>query len=127
MASCRPQIIKTFIAEEDLSSSRYFAMKFGTTEKDIKIADANAKVVGVLQNAPTSGQLGEVAMPGGGALCKINETVSAGKFLTSTASGKGEVADAAHEHVFGYAQDAGVQDDVIAIDVVVFEATASDA
>ncbi|MCK5017208.1 MAG: hypothetical protein KAS32_09055 [Candidatus Peribacteraceae bacterium] len=126
MASSRPQIIKTFIAGQDFSSLRYHAVKL-STEKTIAVCGANEKAMGFIQNAPTSGQRAEVAVAGGGALAKINETVAVGKYLTSTASGKMEVADAAGEHVIAMAADPGVQNDVIAVDVGFFTAHASDA
>ncbi len=51
------------------------------------------------------------------------------RFLRSLgqASGQGEIADAASEHIGAIAMDDGVADDVIAVQVVIAESAASDA
>lgn len=127
MASSRAPIYKSFLADADLSSYQYCFVKIGTDEQHVALGTANSKVIGILMNKPTSGQAAEVAMPGGGGKLKISETVTAGQYLTSTSVGQGEVADTSGEHVGAYAQDDGVVSDVIAVDVVVFEAASSDA
>jgi len=75
-----------------------------------------------------AGDFGEVNLQGGGGLLKITETVAAGKFLTPTADGEGEVVDAAGEFYGSIAQESGVSGDVIGVEVIgTTEAHSSDA
>ena len=65
-----------------------------------------------------SGEFGEVALPGGGALLQVSETVTAGKLLTATADGEGEVVDAANEFYDAVAYEDGAANDIIDVFVV---------
>lgn len=128
MASSSSPRIASFVASADLSSLQYTFVKFGSTRDKVAACGANERAIGILQNAPTSGQEAEVALPGGGAKLKVSEAVSLGKMLTSTSGGKGEVADAAGEWVGAIAYEAGAADgDVIGVEVTGFQAHASDA
>lgn len=129
MSSYSNPRIKAFLVDADLSSYQYRFVKIGTDEKHIALCGANGKAIGVLMSKDCSAaeDTAEVALIGGGALLKINETVAAGKYLTSTSAGLGEVADAAGEHVAAYAMDDGVQNDVIGVELVCFQAQATDA
>ena len=129
MSSYSTPRMKTFLVDADHSSYQYRFVKIGTDEKHIAIAGANGKSIGIQMSSDcdTAEDAAEVALIGGGALLKINETVTAGQYLTSTSTGLGEVADAAGEHVGAIAMDDGVQNDVIAVEVVCFEAYNSDA
>ncbi len=118
MSSCHEPNVKGFIAGEDLSAKH---------DKLVMLCGANERAIGVLMNAPDSGQGAEVALIGGGAKLKISETVALGKLLTSTGTGFGEVADASGEWVAALAIQDGVENDVISVLVVAMQAQASDA
>jgi len=125
--SCKPQNYGAFKTEADLSAKQFYAVKVGSAADQCALSGANEKAIGILQNKPGSGQIADVALPGGGALAIVSESVTVGQYLTSTASGKLEVADAASEHVIAIADEAGDANDVIAVTVVLFETYASDA
>jgi hypothetical protein len=128
MASTSEMRIKTFKADRDLSSYQYRLVKIGTDEKHIDYCGANGRSIGVLLNKPDAAEEdAEIALIGGGGLLAINETVTAGKYLTSTSTGLGEVVDAAGEHISAIAMDDGVQNDVIAVELTCGEAYESDA
>ena len=128
--SSHPQArITSYMADADLSSKQYYAMKIGSDSKHINIvSDANGKSIGFLMNKPSaSGQFAEIAGVGGGALGKLAESVAAMAQLTCTANGDLEVVDAAGEVCVAIALEAGDSGDVIAIDVVNLEPHAGDA
>ena len=126
MSSSRQPIIKGFRAGADLSAKQYHFVKIGTSDDQVVAAGANEKTVGILMNAPASGELAEVAV-GGGALLKINEAVDALKLLTPTSGALGEVCDAADEWCGAIAMEGGAQNDVIEVEVAKFYASKSDA
>ena len=101
----------------------YRFVKFGAAYGEMLECDANEKAMGIYQGEEdlASGDIGEVALPGGGGLLQISETVAMGKLLTPTADGEGEVVDAADEHYGAVAYQDGVATDTI--DVMVVAAT----
>jgi len=120
--------LKTYKAEGVIRPFRF--VKFGTAEGQMLECDANEKAIGVYQGSGSlaSGDFGEVALPGGGALLQVSETVTRGKRLTATADGEGEVVDAAGEDYGAVAYQDGAADDVIYAELcVATEAVASDA
>lgn len=117
---------KAFLAAADLRLYQYRFVKLSTDGQHVDICGANERACGILMNAPNTGEAAVVALPGGGALLKINEAVTIGKMITSIAAGIGEKADAAGEWVGALAYDGGVQNDVISVEVVGFQAVASD-
>ena len=128
MASSSTPRIVTYIAAADLSALKNTFVKFGATRDKVDACGANERAIGILQNDPDNGEVAEVALPGGGAKLKVSEAVALGKMLTSTAAGKGEVADAAGEWVGAIAYEIGAADnDVIGVEVTGFEAHSSDA
>lgn len=127
MSVSRKQRIETYKAEGNLSSDQYKFVKRGTKDGTVVLAGANDKTVGILQNEPEDGLPAEVAMPAGGALLKISETVARGKQLTPTALGLGEVVDMAGENVGAIADVSGVANDVIGVEVTNMQAHVSDA
>ena len=119
--------IRSYKAAADLSSYQYHFV-YLTADNTVNVCGANGKAKGILLNKPdAAGKPAEVACPGSSAKLKINETVAVGKFLTSTATGLGEVVDAAGEFCGAIANQAGVQNDIIEVDVAAFTAHASDA
>lgn len=127
MSSFREPIIKAFKAGADLSSSQYNFVKIGTADDEVIEATANDKTVGILMNAPGSGERAEVALPGGGALLELAEALAALDLITPTAAGIGEQVDAADEWCGAYAQEAGAIGDVIEVFVTAFYSSKSDA
>lgn len=119
--------IQALVAGEDLSSYKNMFVKFGTDGSLVMKAGANEKSCGVLMNAPTSGQIAEVARPGGGAMLKISETVTPNKLLTPTSGSLGEVCDASDEWCGAIAQSDGVANDIIPVQVAAFYASVTDA
>lgn len=127
MGSYQEPRIKTFIAGADLSAKKNTFVMFGSNEKLVVSATLNARTIGILMNAPLAGEPAEVALPGGGALLKLAEAAALGKLLTSTATGTGEIADAAGEWVGAMAYEGGTTGDVIYVEVIAMQAQASDA
>ena len=120
--------MKTFLSKGVIRPFRY--VKWGTNEGEILESDLNEKSVGVYQGSTTlaSGEFADVALPGGGALLQVSETVTKGKLLTSTADGEGEVVDAAGEFYGAAAYQAGAANDVIYVELLpTTEAVSSDA
>lgn len=126
MSSSRQPVIKTFIAGADLSAKQYYFVKIGTADNQVILAGANEKTVGILMNAPESGQRAEVAVAGG-ALLKISEAIDALELLTPTSTGVGEQCDAADEWCGAVAMEGGAANDVIEVEVAKFYASKSDA
>ena len=88
-----PAITKTFYAGADLSALQYTFVKFGSADDTVIAASAAEEVTcGILMNAPASGELAEVALPGGGALLKMSGTVARGARLSTTSAGLGKAA-----------------------------------
>lgn len=120
--------LRTFKAEGVIRP--YRLVKWGTANDQMLECDANEKAMGIYQGEEslTAGDFGEIAIQGGGGLLEVSETVAAGKFLTPTADGVGEVVDAAGEMYSAVAQESGVAGDIIGVEVVAAtEAVSSDA
>ena len=116
MSSYMKPNMKAYKAGADLSANQYHFVKWGTADDEVILCGANEAHCGVLMNAPTSGQPAEVALPGGGALLKLDEAISAaGSRLTCTAAGQGEAVDADGEIVSAIAYEAGADGDVIEV------------
>ena len=122
----QPVNITTFKAAGAIRPYRF--VKFSAAGTVVECT-ANGKAIGIGQNDAdiASGEFIEVALSGGGAKLKVAETVAQSNFLTSTGTGKGEIADAQHEFVGAIAFEAGAADDIIGVRVVAFSATQSDA
>lgn len=118
--------INTFIAGADLSARQYSFVKFGADNLTVALCELNERSIGILQNAPISGGAAEVALPGGGAYLKIGAAVQLGRMLTSDATGRGTVADAANEWCGALAYQAGVLNDVIAVEVLATKTSNTD-
>jgi hypothetical protein len=131
MSSIRQPIMKSFVAGEDLSSYQYCFVKWSGAQGAgalVVKAGANEKTVGILQNAPASGEVAEVALPGGGGLLKLGEaSLSAGDLLTPTSGSTGEQCDAADEWCGAILQEDGTSNDVKEVLVSAFYSSKSDA
>lgn len=125
--SCSQKRIKTFKAGTALKAFTF--VKFGADNETVVQCGANERCIGIFQGGEDAviGDHVEIALPGGGAFLKVSEAVGLGKLITSTATGAGEVADAAGEFCGAVAYEAGVENDVICVEVALINATASDA
>jgi len=129
--SFRQPIIKAFVAGADLRNYQYCFVKWSGAQgpgAQVVRAGANEKACGILQNAPNSGEVAEVAIPGGGALLKLGEaSLSAGDYLTPTSSSDGEQCDAADEFCGAILEEDGTSGDVKEVTVTSFYCSKSDA
>lgn len=116
----------SFPSSGDLSSHQYKAMVLDSSE-EVALAGANAKVFGILQNAPSAqGETARLRIQGVSKLI-VAEAVTTGKFITSTAAGLGEVCDAANEEYFCVAMGDFATSDHAEVIIARGEVTASDA
>jgi hypothetical protein len=107
---------RTFIAGEDLSSSQF---KFVTLESDgqVDLADsAGENCMGVVINDPASGSEATVVV-GGKTVVTAGGTIAAGASVATDASGDAVTASTGNI-VMGYALEAGVDGQVIAIELI---------
>lgn len=109
----------SYITVTDLSADQYKAVVLSAA-KTVALAGANARVIGILQNAP----LGTATAPavanvrvGGNSKLKVNEACGPGRLITSTAAGLGEVVDADAEFYFAQCLEyvGGAQNDLVSV------------
>jgi hypothetical protein len=112
MASSSQPKILAFTAGADLSSKQYCFVKFGADEKTVVLCGAGQVGCGVLQNAPKSGEVAEVAIFGAGAKVKCAGVVTLGGSISSDANGLAKNA-LTTEFCFGLAYKASVANEVI--------------
>lgn len=101
-------------ASADLSAKQYYAVKL-TSSSGTKIAVPSASsddIIGILQNAPASGEAAEVTISGVTKML-LGETVALGAKVQSDATGKGVNAGAGR--VIGRALEAGVSGDIVPV------------
>jgi len=101
----------TLVAGADLSSKQYQFVKLNSSGEAIAIAAITDVPVGVLQNAPTSGQEAEVLVSGGTKLV-AGEAITLPAFLSVTSAGKADkiaVTDTT-QYVVGQALTAAAAD-----------------
>lgn len=83
----------SFKAGEDLSEKQFCFVKAGTVAGEVLALDAATDTpIGILMNAPESGEAADVALPGGGAKLKLASsagTLAAGGFVKTDAAGNG--------------------------------------
>lgn len=107
---------RTFIAGEDLSSSQF---KFVTLESDgqVDLADsAGENCMGVVINDPASGGEATVVVAGK-TVVTAGGTIAAGASIATDASGDAVTASTGNI-VMGYALEAGVDGQVIAVELI---------
>lgn len=78
----------TLVAGADLSAAQYKFVKLNSSGQAILVAGATDKPIGVLQNAPASGQEAEVTVSGGTKFVASGSIAVAAQ-IGSDASGKG--------------------------------------
>lgn len=87
MASFWPQpIVVSFVAAADLSALQYTFVKLDSNGAVVAVAAATDIPIGVLQNAPKSGQTAEVAVVGGTKL-KASAAITLPALVGTTATG----------------------------------------
>ncbi len=79
----------SLVAGADLSTKQYTFVKLNSSGQAIAIAAITDIPVGVLQNAPTSGQEAEVLVSGGTKLV-AGEAITLPAFLSVTSAGKAD-------------------------------------
>ena len=107
---------RTFIAGEDLSSAQF---KFVTLESDgqVDLADsAGENCIGVLINDPAAAEAATVVMSGK-VMVTAGGTIAAGAAVATDASGDAVTASTGNI-VMGYATEAGVDGQIIAIELI---------
>lgn len=107
---------RTFIAGEDLSSSQF---KFVTLESDgqVDLADsAGENCIGVVINDPASGGEATVVVSGK-TVVTSGGTIAAGASIATDGSGDAVTASTGNI-VMGYALEAGVDGQVIAVELI---------
>lgn len=91
-------------AGEALSTKQYHFVKMDTDEGDVVAAGANDKVLGVLQNAPASGEAASVRTARGvSSKVVAGEEIAAGDMIQSNAAGRGITATGAAQKICGIA------------------------
>lgn len=80
-------VIKAFTAGADLSALQYSWVKYGTENDTVVGCSADNNPVGILMNAPESGEVAEVAIAGGAKL-KSSGTIGANASIGVAASGQ---------------------------------------
>lgn len=122
MAQASNQIVKTFLAGEDLTSDQYkFVMiELGTSNTVIKAGTPAAEgthVIGVLQNKPDDGEAASVVICGTSKLVMAANCDAGEKLMSST--GKGTPADADQKSVGAIALEDNAEGDGGIIEVLV--------
>jgi hypothetical protein len=120
MAYEQPGIVMSFTADEDLSSFQYrFVVLSGNDS--VRLANAAADYpVGILQNAPESGELAEVAITGVSKLV-ANAATTVGtllknEYVGAADNGKGDAADTDYDLARAVClMAAGAEDDVMSV------------
>ena len=123
MASSSQPRYLAFLADGAIAKGK--AVKIGTDRKHVAVGAANTdKCIGICMTEDVSAAEDqvEVAMQGGGAKGLLGETVTAGHYLVSHTDGSLVKANAAGDHVVAMALEGGVSGDLIAVEVVAFEA-----
>ncbi len=101
--------MQSYLASEDLSAKQYTFVKFSSSVARgvVAVSGTGDVPVGILMNAPASGESADVAMLGGGAKLKVGGVVAPGGRVKTTAAGLGVAATAdgewvcAHVDAFG--------------------------
>jgi len=78
----------TLVAGADLSAKQYNFVKLNSSGEAVVVAAATDLPIGILQNAPTSGQEAEVLIAGGSKLV-LGGTVAAAGVVSTSAAGAG--------------------------------------
>ena len=104
----------TRVAGADLSALQYTFVKLSTTDTVVTCTAATDIPIGVLQNAPTSGQEAEVLIVGGTKLA-AGATIAIGNILGTTSAGAASVLTVSDttKFVLGTAISGGASAEII--------------
>ncbi len=104
----------TRVAGADLSALQYTFVKLSTTDTVVTCTAATDIPIGVLQNAPTSGQEAEVLIVGGTKLT-AGATIAIGNILGTTSAGAASVLTTSDttKFVLGTAISGGASAEII--------------
>lgn len=91
--------VTNFVAGADLSALQYSFVKLHTTADQVVKCGAGERSIGILQNAPESGEVAEVHCDQGkfSYLKVVDATAALAALMKSDANGKGTVASADKE------------------------------
>jgi hypothetical protein len=108
MAWTIPGFTFSRVAGADLSALQYYYVKLSTTDTVVVCAAATDVPIGVLQNAPTSGQAAEIMVTG---ITKVNSNaaLSIGNLIGTAADGQADAKTAGSdttEYVVGVVLEA---------------------
>lgn len=117
----------SFKAAADLRTKQYCAVIASTVHDEVNVAGANGKSIGILINAPNSGEEALVCLPGSICPVLLGETLSAQALLTPTADGTLEQVDAAGEWISAVLLESGSSGEVVTALVTAAKSYASDA
>jgi hypothetical protein len=116
MAVMQSRDTRTFVAGESLAAAQF---KFVTLESDgqVDLADsAGENCIGILLNSPASGAAATVALTGK-VMVTSGGTIAAGAAVATDASGDAVTA-ASTNIIMGYALEAAVDGQVMAIELI---------
>lgn len=107
------------------------AVKFSDDETVIECTANTDEAIGIALSAVTAqeatdGVRVEIAIQGGGAKASCGEAISRGKFLVPAADGQLEQTNASGDRVIAMAMEDGVEDDIIAVEVLCRVAVGAD-
>lgn len=113
-----PNALKiTLVAGADLSAAQFKFVKLNSSGQAILCAAATDKPIGVLQNAPTSGQEAEVTVIGGTKVV-LGGSVTEGAAVGTSAAGAGvalTVGTDTTKYVVGQALTEGASGEIITV------------
>jgi hypothetical protein len=104
---------RTFIAGADLSNSQYRFVKLDSTQNKVIVATAGTdNIIGVLLNAPKSGEEARVGLLNGNGTYQIvaSTLISLGAVMTATTGGKAVTTSTTGHRVAGIALEAAAAD-----------------
>lgn len=117
-----PVLKMSLLAAEDLSSYQYrFVTQYGFSNTTVGLMNAGTDIpLGILQNAPTSGEMAEVMLEGVSKLV-ANDALAVGvyvkaEYVSTTDNGKADAADTEGDNVRGLVVfAAGAEDDLCSV------------
>ena len=118
----RPNLITNLTASATMVANQYKAVVLGAS--GIALASTGQNAIGILQNAPISGGVCEIAIVGGGGLAIAGATIAAGNLLEVDSAGLLVHATGAAENIVAMALQSAVVNDVFAVQVL-FDRNAS--
>jgi len=126
MASYRQPNVQSYIALSAVERGDAVILDSSNNDQVEKATLNTSLSIGIALCAAAAGETVDVAMPGGGAVGRAGESISAGKLLVAGADGELFQTNTSGDRVIGMAMEDAVVNDIFAIEVVVAIATAAD-